>query len=164
MSISPSSLVGRTLVAGGPPFFSGFEASTGSPLSPEFGTADDATVNLAGELARAAFDPFRLAPLEERAGLLEDIARDLADLGPVLIERAMSETGLPVGRLQGELQRTVNQLHLFASVVRQGLWIDATLDAAQPERRTAPRPDLRMGRIGLGPVAIRPVRWRQAAP
>jgi NADP-dependent aldehyde dehydrogenase len=47
----------------------------------------------------------------------------------------------------------VNQLRLFAQVVRDGHWLNATLDSALPER-TPPRPDLRMQKIPLGPVAV----------
>jgi NADP-dependent aldehyde dehydrogenase len=49
--------------------------------------------------------------------------------------------------------RTVNQLRLFAKVVRDGHWLEATLDPALPQR-TPPRPDLRMRKIPLGPVAV----------
>jgi NADP-dependent aldehyde dehydrogenase len=38
--------------------------------------------------------------------------------------------------------------------VRQGAWIGATLDSPLPQRQPAPRADLRMGKIALGPVAV----------
>jgi NADP-dependent aldehyde dehydrogenase len=49
--------------------------------------------------------------------------------------------------------RTVNQLRMFGTLLREGSWADARLDSPLPER-TPPRPDLRMRMIGLGPVAV----------
>ena len=66
----------------------------------------------------------------------------------------MEEPGLPRGRLEGERARTVGQLKLFASVVREGSFVEARVDTAMPERRPLPRADLRQRHIGLGPVAV----------
>jgi NADP-dependent aldehyde dehydrogenase len=60
---------------------------------------------------------------------------------------------LPQARLEGERGRTVGQLRLFAKVVRDGHYLDVALDAALPER-APPRPDLRLRKIGLGPVVV----------
>ncbi len=49
--------------------------------------------------------------------------------------------------------RTVNQLKLFASVVREGSWVDARVDTAIPDRQP-PKPDIRQMQIPLGPVGI----------
>src|SRR5690606_33396523 len=46
------------------------------------------------------------------------------------------------------------QLRLFAKVVRDGLFLNATIDPAQPERQPMPRSDLRLARVPLGPVAV----------
>lgn len=48
----------------------------------------------------------------------------------------------------------MNQLRLFASVVRDGSWIDARIDPAMPDRQPLPRPDVRQMQIPLGPVGI----------
>jgi alpha-ketoglutaric semialdehyde dehydrogenase len=47
----------------------------------------------------------------------------------------------------------VGQLRLFAKVVRDGHFLGAALDSALPER-APPRPDLRLRKIGVGPVAV----------
>jgi alpha-ketoglutaric semialdehyde dehydrogenase len=47
----------------------------------------------------------------------------------------------------------VNQLKLFAELLREGSWQDARIDTALPTR-TPPRPDLRLRFIGVGPVAV----------
>ena len=154
MDISPASLIGNARVTGSGPLFNGIDAATGRTLEPAFASVGAAEVDQACELARLAFDDFRNRPLEQRAALLEAIAQGLLDIAAPLVERAMAESGLPAGRLQGECNRTVGQLRLFADVVRKGLWVDATLDTAQPQRQPLPKSDLRMGRIGLGPVAV----------
>src|SRR5690606_17428680 len=75
-------------------------------------------------------------------------------LGDALIERAMAETGLPRARLEGERGRTVNQLRMFAADARQGGWIGARIDHAQPQRTPMPRSDLRTQHIPIGPLAV----------
>jgi NADP-dependent aldehyde dehydrogenase len=66
----------------------------------------------------------------------------------------MAETGLPQGRLEGERGRTAGQLRLFASVLRSGHWQQIAIDSALPQRQPAPRPELRMLQMALGPVAV----------
>ncbi|PMV39444.1 aldehyde dehydrogenase (NADP(+)), partial [Pseudomonas sp. FW305-3-2-15-C-LB1] len=65
-----------------------------------------------------------------------------------------AESGLPRARLEGERGRTVGQLKLFAQVVRQGDWLDATIAPALPDRAPLPRPDLRRINVPVGPVAV----------
>lgn len=149
---------GAILVGSGErPGASGFravEASTGNPLEPVFHEADRADVADACELAAKAADLFaNLAPAA-RAAFLEEVAVQVGALGDVLIERAMLETGLPRGRLEGERTRTVRQLQMFAAVVREGGWLDATIDPAEPLRAPLPRPDLRRCHQAIGPVAV----------
>jgi NADP-dependent aldehyde dehydrogenase len=45
-------------------------------------------------------------------------------------------------------------LRLFASVVREGGWIDARIDPAMPDRKPLPRSDIRLRHIAIGPVAV----------
>ncbi len=66
----------------------------------------------------------------------------------------MQESGLPRGRLEGERGRTMNQLKLFAAVVREGSWLEARIDPAMPDRKPLPRSDLRMRNVPVGPVAV----------
>ncbi len=105
------------------------------------------------ELAEAAFEAYRATSPEQRARFLEAIADQIEALGDALIQRAHAESALPIARLQGERGRTTGQLRLFATVLRAGRWQAATLDSALPER-TPPRPDLRMQKIAIGPVAV----------
>ena len=71
--------------------------------------------------------------------------------GPVAT--ADRETGLGPVRLNGELTRTRFQLELFADVVEDGAYVEATIDHAG-DTAMGPRPDLRRLLVPLGPVAV----------
>lgn len=154
MTLTGNMLIGAQSVKGAGAPLHAIDPARGEPLQPGFhaGTAED--VARAAELAAAAFDPYRAAPLETRAQFLESIAEGILALGDALIERTHLETGLPLARLQGERGRTVGQLRLFARVVRDGYFLDATIDPAQPDRQPLPRADLRLANVPLGPVAV----------
>ena len=154
MQLTGDMLIGDTAVRGTGAAIRAVNPSSGQDLDPPFpgGTTED--VKHACDLAWDAFDAFRDATLDERARLLETIAEQLLNLDDALVERAMAETGLPRGRIEGERGRTVGQLRLFAAVVREGGWIDARIDPALPGRTPLPRADLRQRHIALGPVAV----------
>ncbi|WP_312485488.1 aldehyde dehydrogenase (NADP(+)) [Massilia timonae] len=153
MNISGEMIIGHQILRGGAGAVRAYDPAKKQNLEPDFGLATPADLARACELADAAVEPYRALPLEQRARFLETIAQRIQDLGPLLIERASQESGLPAARLEGERGRTVNQLRLFAKVVRDGHFLEATLDSALPER-TPPRPDLRMRKIPLGAVAV----------
>jgi 2,5-dioxopentanoate dehydrogenase len=154
MTIAGNLLIGAAAVRGSNGEIRGVEAATGAAMEPAFGGASAADLEKAAALAEAAFDAYRETSLEDRAKFLETIAQNILDLGDDLIVRAMAETGLPRGRLEGERGRTVGQLRLFAGVVRDGGFLDVRIDKALPDRAPAPRPDLRLRNIAVGPVAV----------
>ncbi|MDP1028025.1 aldehyde dehydrogenase (NADP(+)) [Sphingomonas sp. KR1UV-12] len=134
--------------------FTSVNPATGETLTPDFSSADASAAADACALAAAAFPAYSATTPEDRAAFLEAIAEQILAIGDELIERAMAESGLPRARLEGERGRTVGQLRLFASVVRQGDWLDATIDPALPDRAPLPRPDLRRVNLAIGPVAV----------
>ncbi|MFD1561400.1 aldehyde dehydrogenase (NADP(+)) [Paraburkholderia silviterrae] len=154
MQITGAMLLGAQAVRGQAGEMRAFAPALGKDIEPPFGLGDKADVARACELAAQAFDAFRAAPHEQRAQLLEAIAERILGIGDELIERAHLESALPKARLEGERGRTVGQLRLFASLVRDGRWCGAVLDSALPERKLLPRSDLRARRIGVGPVAV----------
>jgi NADP-dependent aldehyde dehydrogenase len=101
-----------------------------------------------------AWRTFKLTTASERAVFLRTIATEIEKLGDTLVERAMSESGLPEGRILGERGRTCNQLRLFADLLEEGSWVDAVIDEALPDRQPMPRTDLRKMSVALGPVAV----------
>ncbi|VVE15734.1 Alpha-ketoglutaric semialdehyde dehydrogenase [Pandoraea eparura] len=147
-------LIGGRAIFGTAARLRAFDPVRGVDLEPVFGAADVGLVNRACTLAESAFDAYRIVPLEARAAFLEQIAENILALDDVLIERAHLESALPKARLEGERGRTVGQLRFFASLVREGRWLSATLDSAMPERTPLPRPDLRLQKVPLGPVAV----------
>jgi NADP-dependent aldehyde dehydrogenase len=48
----------------------------------------------------------------------------------------------------------VNQLKMFADLVREGSWVDARIDTPLPNRKPIPKPDLRRMLMPVGPVAV----------
>ncbi|MFE0842829.1 aldehyde dehydrogenase (NADP(+)) [Achromobacter insolitus] len=155
MQLTGEMLIGRAAVRGQAGSQRAFNPTANAEIpEPEFGLGSREDVERAVDLATRAFDPYRNLPLERRAAFLEAIAEEILALGDALIERAHAESGLPVARLTGERARTAGQLRLFAQVVRDGHFLRATIDTAQPERQPAPRADLRLAKIPLGPVAV----------
>jgi alpha-ketoglutaric semialdehyde dehydrogenase len=154
MSITGDMLIGATAVRGRESQFNAVNPATGEKIEPVFGGGGEAEVNQACALAWAAFDVYRETSLDARAVFLETIAQKIMDLGDELIERAVAESGLPRGRMEGERGRTVAQLRLFAREVREGYWLDVRIDPALPELKPQPRVDLRQRHIALGPVAV----------
>jgi 2,5-dioxopentanoate dehydrogenase len=119
-----------------------------------FEEATEETIHAAFEAAEKAFHSFRHTPPELRATFLERIGEEIEALGDSLLTTASVETGLPVAeRLVGERARTINQLRLFATLIREGSWVDARIDRAVAERKP-PKPDVRRMLIPLGPVAV----------
>lgn len=88
-----------------------------------------------------------------RADLLRAMARALEGAGDAIVTVADRETALGSPRLEGELRRTCYQLRLFAEVLEEGSYLEATIDHAGATPM-GPRPDLRRMLVPLGPVAV----------
>jgi len=126
----------------------------GLPLEGRFHMARAVDAEEALAAAAAAAGTLVRSTGEERGAFLEAIAEEILALGDGLVERAVAETALPAARIVGERGRTVGQLRLFAALAREGSWVDARIDRAQPDRQPLPRPDLRRMKMPLGPVVV----------
>ena len=153
-------LHGRSIIGGvqspnreGEPFRA-YDPAFGQPLEPPYYEANETDIEQAFELADGAFGVYRHKPAKEIAAFLESIADQIMALGDDLITRVSAETGLPPKRFTGERARTVGQLCMFADVVREGSWVEATIDLAQPDRKPLPKPDVRRMLIPIGPVVV----------
>jgi len=104
--------------------------------------------------AAEAFVQYRKKSAEEKALFLEEIAEQILALGDELIRTACSETNLPEGRIMGERGRTIGQLKAFAAMLREGSWLEASIDTAIPDRAPVPKPDIRKMMVPLGPVVV----------
>lgn len=87
-----------------------------------------------------------------RSAWLRAVADALDAESDVLVGLADDETALSTTRLSGELARTTAQLRLFAEVVEEGSYLEATIDHPRPDA-TPPVPDLRRMLRPIGPVA-----------
>ena len=146
-------IAGRTVEVGGSAF-QAFAPASGKSIEPQFESATADQVDLALVAAESAFHEYRRLSPERRASFLERIVDEILALGDELIERANVETALPIDRLMGERGRTVNQLRMFADLIREGSWVDARIDRAIPDRQPLPKPDVRRMLIPIGPVAV----------
>ncbi len=135
-------------------YYQAINPATGETLPGEFKNSTGHDVDIAAKNAASAFQTYRKIDNETKAKFLEQIAIEINALGDALLERCHLETALPLGRLTGERGRTMNQLKLFANVVREGSWVDARIDLAQPKREPLPKSDIRHMSIPLGPVAV----------
>ncbi len=137
-----------------PKTFRGFNPAKGEFLSAEYTESSPAEIDTAVQKAEAAFNIYRKKSGAERADFLQKIGEEILALGDTLITLCSEESGLPAARLQGERGRTVNQLNMFANLLREGSWLDATIDTAVPDRQPLPKSDIRRMNIALGPVGI----------
>jgi 2,5-dioxopentanoate dehydrogenase len=151
--ITGEALIAGQAVKGTGAVLRAWDPTAGKALDTEFFAVDNDQIDAACRAAEAAFDTFRSISDEQRAVFLETIGEQIVALGDTLVERAVAETGLPRARIEGERGRTVGQLKLFATLLREGSWNDVRIDQALPDR-APPRPDLRLRMIGLGPVAV----------
>ncbi len=154
MELHGGNILGTEIVKSGSTTFRATDAGSGRQLDPVFHEAAEAEVARALALAEEAFIEYRRKPAEAIAGFLEAIGVELEKLGPELIARASAETALPEARLVSERGRTIGQLRMFAKLVREGSWIEARIDRADPARTPAPKPDLRRMLVSLGPIVV----------
>lgn len=141
-------------VEGGGELFTARNAATGKKLEPAFREASGEQVEAAIASASLCSTAFAATDPARRASLLDAIADSIAATGEELIDTAMAETGLPRPRLEGERARTVGQFRMFAESLREGEFLRVRLDAARPDRLPAPKPDLRLQMLALGPVTV----------
>ena len=131
-----------------------FASMPASGPSHAFAVGTPALVARACEAAEDAFWTYGYTSREERARFLEAIADEIEARAAAITEIGTQETGLPAGRLEGERGRTTGQLRLFANHIRKGDYLDRRVDEALPDRKPAPRPEIRLMQRPIGPVAV----------
>jgi alpha-ketoglutaric semialdehyde dehydrogenase len=154
MVLEGKQLIGAQTVASGKETFYSFFPALAQKGDTPFYKATGEEVNTAVEKAATAFAVYRKKTGMEKAHFLERIAEEIKALGDELIETCSRETALPKARLEGERDRTVNQLKLMAALLREGSWAGARIDHADLDRKPLPKPDLRQIQIPLGPVVV----------
>lgn len=147
-------MLNRDVVKEGKNRFQAMNPATGQPIPQWFHIAGQDDLDKVVFLAARAFSEFARTSGSQRAFFLEQIGEEILNLGDVLIQKCMAETALPEARIVGERARTVNQLRLFADLLREGSWVSARIDTAIPDRVPQPRPDIRQMQRPIGPVGV----------
>ncbi|GAB3455952.1 aldehyde dehydrogenase (NADP(+)) [Streptomonospora sediminis] len=114
----------------------------------------DAELDRTLESAAQAAEAFGALAPRERAAMLRAVGDAVDAAAGELVPVAQRESHLPEARLKGELARTTFQLRLFAEVLEDGAYLEATVDHPDPEWPMGARPDLRRVLEPIGPVVV----------
>ncbi|MEP6466758.1 MAG: aldehyde dehydrogenase (NADP(+)) [Parafilimonas sp.] len=119
-----------------------------------FYEATQQEIDEAAQKAHDAFLVYRNFPGNIKAIFLETIASGIKAARNELLSVAMQETFLAESRLNGEINRTINQIKLFANLLKEGSWVNAIIDTAQPNRTPLRKPDIRQMQKAIGAIAV----------
>jgi NADP-dependent aldehyde dehydrogenase len=154
LSIHGKNFIGNDLSSNGDKTSKLYDINSGEALEGEFFHATTDEVNITLAKANEAFIEYKQTSQIKRAEFLETIAEEILNLGDELVVRTMAESNLPRPRIEGERGRTVGQIRMFANLLREGSWVEASIDEAKPYREPLPRNDLRKMLRPLGVVAV----------
>ncbi|GGQ35816.1 aldehyde dehydrogenase (NADP(+)) [Streptomyces mutabilis] len=129
------------------------DPATGQAVADVAARSTPAEVNTVVRRAADAGRSYERAGRPLRAAVLHAAADELEARRARIVELGRRETALPEARLNGEVSRTVYQARLFAGVVEEGSFLEATIDHAA-DTPMGPGPDLRRMLVPLGPVAV----------
>jgi 2,5-dioxopentanoate dehydrogenase len=154
MPLTGQNFISSATSSRGTKVFHAVDPSLNAEIEPSFHEATPDEIDRAMKLSESAFVEYRRCTPSQRGVFLRAIAAEIEQLGDELIERAVTETALPAARITGERARTTGQLRMFADFVEEGSWVDARIDHADPNRKPAPRPDIRRALTAIGPVVV----------
>ncbi len=147
-------LTGRNYIAGdssaaGSDTFYSIDPRSKTKHDLPFHNATREEVDRAVSSALAAFQEMRNFSSDKIANFLDAIAEQIEALGDDLLHTADRETGLGLPRLTGERARTTGQIRSFAKLLREGTYLRAIINSAQPGQ-----PTIKQMQFPIGPVAI----------
>jgi alpha-ketoglutaric semialdehyde dehydrogenase len=151
--IEGKQIIGFEIKAGGDVLWQATNPATGEKIA-DFHTATASEIEEAATKAYAAFLIYRKKSGLEKADFLDAIAAEMTAISDELLTMCMAETALLHANLTIELNRTINQLKMFGNLLREGSWLDARIETADPTRTPRPKPDVRFMHIALGPVLV----------
>ncbi len=152
--ITGKNYIGKELSAKGSDTYHTFDPKQNADTEWTFHEATKGEIDAAVDKAYEAFQVYKTFSGDKKAGFLIAIAEEIEALGDPLIEAYTKESGLPEGRAKGERGRTMGQLRAFATLLKEGSWVAATIDTAQPDREPMPKTDLRKMLLPIGPIAV----------
>ncbi len=144
--ITGKNQIGFSKSAKGEKTYRTINPKTNSENDTVFFEATQEEIDLACKLAQNAATSYSLVSGSKRATFLRAIADEVEALGTNLTDRYQQESGLPEGRANGELGRTLGQLRMFANLVENDAWRMPTVSVGDQ--------NLRKALIPLGPVAV----------
>jgi NADP-dependent aldehyde dehydrogenase len=147
-------IIGFDIFDSGKEFFHSYCPADDSYNEDRFFKATEEDVNMAAAKSATAFQVYRKKNGKEKALFLESIASEMMKVRDELVSTCVRESGLFTARIEGELGRTVNQLKMFAELIREGSWADARIDTAIADRQPVPKPDIRFLHMAIGPVVV----------
>ena len=154
MKITGKQIIGYSIVDGGADSFESTVSSDERSGQYIFEEGSAENVDQAAKKASTAFKSYKLLPAADRIRFLETIASEINNIRDTLVSVAMQETHLPQPRLNGEIDRTINQINSFVSLLKEGSWVNAIIDTAKPERQPLPKPAISQMLRPLGVVGV----------
>ncbi len=130
-----------------------YNPTTGDVTETDFSETSPDDVHVICERAALAASVLARFPLAWRAEFLDAVALALESDASDIVALANEETGLGEPRLNGELRRTCFQFRFFAGVVRDGGFLEASIDHAG-DSPMGPLPDLRRQLEPVGVVGV----------
>ena len=131
-----------------------FSTEENTYLPGQFRIATNTEIEVAVKKASEAFKLYKKTDPEQRALFLDEIAHQIINKEDELVERAMKESALSRKRILSERLRTVNQLKLYAGLLRDGSWVEASIEIEDNTRKSVRKPDLRKMLHPIGPVVV----------
>ena len=152
--ISGKNYIGNLLSSIGKVQFKTFNPKTNLENDIIFVEASTIEIEQAVQLAADAFKIYNTISGNKKSDFLNEIANQIELLGEELIKTFCLESGLPEGRAIGERGRTIFQLRSFANLVKEGSWVEASIDKADVNRQPIPKVDIRKMNIPIGPIVV----------
>ncbi len=152
--ITGKNYIGNQLSSNGKKTYKTFNPQLNLENEHTFYEASQEEIEEAVHIASEAFKVYQKVSGTKKAEFLNAIADEILELDDLLIQTYISETGLPAGRAKGERGRTIGQLRMFADLVKESSWVDATIDTPIPDRTPIPKQDIRKMLVPLGPVVV----------
>jgi NADP-dependent aldehyde dehydrogenase len=120
--------------------------NTKEQLTTSFQEATSDQLSQAVEKASAAFEVYSTSSFQMRAQFLSAIQEEIKNNSNEILAIYQAESALPEGRAKGELQRTLDQIERFISLLNEGSFSQATIHTQGP--------DLRKVLFPIGPIVV----------
>lgn len=133
--------------------FSSRNQQKGTDFPEVFFSASGQEVKQAAQLAENAFQQLKKISHNKRSSFLDALAVNLERQKTPILERIHFETALGYQRLEGEFARTLNQIRLFSSFIRNGSFTEPSIDIAYHADKQI-KYNIRKIQVPIGPVAV----------